>query len=317
MPSRTSDIQRVDARFTKREPDFIDEQLIKQFVDAIWLEEGLSQNTQSAYRRDISLFACWVNDKGSVLSCVDSELIKRYLAWRVESELTPASTSRFISSARRFFAYLLRENVISEDPMLLIALPKRGRTLPKTLTEQDVEDLLRVPDVDDPIGLRDKAMMETLYASGLRVTELVSLTYAQINLSIGVIRVLGKGNKERLVPLGDEAVRWIEEYLIRARPLLIKENQAEVLFPSQRGDMMTRQTFWHRIKRYAVQAGIDKPLSPHVLRHAFATHLINHGADLRVVQMMLGHSDLSTTQIYTHVAQQRLQSIHKLHHPRG
>jgi integrase/recombinase XerD len=211
---------------------------------------------------------------------------------------------------------LLRENLISEDPMLLISLPKRGRALPKTLTEQDVEDLLRTPDVDDPIGLRDKAMMETLYASGLRVTELVSLTFTQINLSMGVIKVLGKGNKERLVPLGDEAVRWIQEYLVRARPMLIKEG-GEVLFPSLRGDMMTRQTFWHRIKRYAVQAGIEKPLSPHVLRHAFATHLINHGADLRVVQMMLGHSDLSTTQIYTHVAQQRLQSIHKLHHPRG
>ena len=311
------DVKRIDARFTKREPDVVDASLIQQFIDAIWLEEGLSQNTQSAYRRDITLFACWVNDKESILSRVDSELIKRYLAWRVENELTPASTSRFISSARRFYAFLLRENLINEDPMLLISLPKRGRALPKTLTEQDVEDLLRTPDVDDPIGLRDKAMMETLYASGLRVTELVSLTFTQINLSMGVIKVLGKGNKERLVPLGDEAVRWIQEYLVRARPLLIKEEGAEVLFPSLRGDMMTRQTFWHRIKRYAVQAGIEKPLSPHVLRHAFATHLINHGADLRVVQMMLGHSDLSTTQIYTHVAQQRLQSIHKLHHPRG
>lgn len=306
-----------DKRFTRRVPLHDDEKLIRQFIDAIWLEEGLSKNTQSSYQRDLSIFACWLNDVEGHLVGVDALIVRRYLLYRVEQQFTPASTSRFLSSARRFFRYLLRESFITEDPMLLIALPKRGRALPKTLTEEDVERILNSPDVDSMLGLRDRAMLETLYASGLRVSELVSLELGQVNLELGVIRVVGKGAKERLVPLGDEAVRWIKEYLRCARSELLHDASDETLFPSMRGRVMTRQTFWHRIKRYAQESGVEKAISPHVLRHAFATHLLNNGADLRVVQMMLGHSDLSSTQIYTHVAQQRLQSLHQQHHPRG
>jgi len=231
--------------------------------------------------------------------------------------LRASSTSRMLSCLRGFFRYLLREELISEDPVLLIDSPKKGRALPKTLTEDDVERLLNAPELNDPVHFRDRAMLEVLYATGLRVTELVSLQLFEVNLNQGVVRVMGKGGKERLVPLGEEAISWVQRYLVQVRPLLLGENISDVLFPSRRGQMMTRQTFWHRIKHYALIAGIDKPLSPHVMRHAFATHLLNHGADLRVVQMLLGHSDLSTTQIYTHVAQQRLQSLHQQHHPRG
>ncbi|SIS45024.1 site-specific tyrosine recombinase XerD [Neptunomonas antarctica] len=307
----------ADKRFTRRLPQSDDVCQIRQFIDAIWLEEGLSKNTQSAYQRDLSIFACWLNDHGKLIAETDALVVRQYLMWRVEQHFTPTSTSRFLSSARRFFRYLLRESLISEDPMLLIALPKRGRPLPKTLSEADVEQILNSPDVTSVLGLRDRAMLETLYASGLRVSELISLQLGQVNLELGVIRVVGKGEKERLVPLGEEAVRWIKEFLLSGRAELLVDRADETLFPSLRGTMMTRQTFWHRIKRYAVSSGIEKPISPHVLRHAFATHLINHGADLRVVQMMLGHSDLSSTQIYTHVAQQRLQSLHQQHHPRG
>ncbi|WP_372738708.1 site-specific tyrosine recombinase XerD [Neptunomonas sp.] len=306
-----------DKRFTRREPQSDDAELIRLFVDAIWLEEGLSKNTQASYRRDLSIFACWLNDQGLCLVDVDTLRVREYLLWRFEQHLRPGSTARFLSSARRLFRYLLRESYISADPMLLIAMPKKGRSLPKTLTEADVESILQAPDVGSVLGLRDRAMLETLYASGLRVTELISLQLGQINLELGVIRVVGKGAKERLVPLGDEAVRWIKEYLGVARKALLSNMSDETVFPSQRGTVMTRQTFWHRIKRYALTSGIEKNISPHVLRHAFATHLLNHGADLRVVQMMLGHSDLSSTQIYTHVAQQRLQSLHQQHHPRG
>jgi integrase/recombinase XerD len=306
-----------DKRFTRRIPHADDVKLIRQFIDAMWLEEGLSKNTQSSYQRDLSIFACWLNDLEERLVGSDALTVRKYLLWRVEQQLSPASTSRFLSSARRFFRYLLRETFIAEDPMLLIALPKRGRALPKTLTEEDVESILNSPDVDSVLGLRDRAMLETLYASGLRVSELISLELGQVNLELGVIRVVGKGAKERLVPLGDEAVRWIKEFLRCARDELLHDAADEMLFPSLRGRIMTRQTFWYRIKRYAQESGVAKAISPHVLRHAFATHLLNHGADLRVVQMMLGHSDLSSTQIYTHVAQQRLQSLHQQHHPRG
>lgn len=306
-----------DKRFTSRVPHSEDVELIRQFIDAMWLEEGLSKNTQSSYQRDLSIFACWLNDLNGRLVGVDALIVRKYLLWRVEQQLSPSSTSRFLSSARRFFRYLLREAFINEDPMLLIALPKKGRSLPKTLSEADVECILNSPDVDSVLGLRDRAMLETLYASGLRVSELISLELGQINLELGVIRVVGKGAKERLVPLGDEAVRWIKEFLHCARDELLQDTTDEMLFPSLRGRIMTRQTFWYRIKRYAQESGVDKAISPHVLRHAFATHLLNHGADLRVVQMMLGHSDLSSTQIYTHVAQQRLQSLHQQHHPRG
>ena len=292
-------------------------QLIDTYLDAMWMEKGLSDNTLQSYRRDLKQFAAWLQARGtSLLSCTRADL-QQYLGWRVKERLRANSTSRMLSCLRGFFRYLLREEQISEDPVLLIDSPKKGRSLPKILTEDDVERLLDAPEVNDPIHFRDRAMLEVLYATGLRVTELVSLQLFEVNLNQGVIRVMGKGGKERLVPLGEEAISWLQRYLVQIRPLLLGENISDVLFPSRRGQQMTRQTFWHRIKHYALVAGIDKPLSPHVMRHAFATHLLNHGADLRVVQMLLGHSDLSTTQIYTHVAQQRLQSLHRLHHPRG
>ncbi len=310
-------LSKSDGRFTQKQPVDVDVRLINSFIDVLWLEEGLSKNTQVAYRRDLSLFACWLNDRKLDLQHCEAEDVRCYLSWRVQESLSPASTSRFISSARRFFRFLVRETILLEDPMLRIELPRKGRPLPKTLSEMDVEALLNAPDLNTVLGSRDRAMLELLYATGLRVSELVSLHLGQVNLHHGVIRVSGKGEKERLVPIGEEAISYLKRFLRGDRELLVTELCLEVVFPSKQGKEMTRQTFWHRIKRYAVEAGIEKPISPHVLRHAFATHLINHGADLRVVQMMLGHSDLSTTQIYTHVAQQRLQSLHKLHHPRG
>jgi integrase/recombinase XerD len=222
-----------------------------------------------------------------------------------------------LSSFRRFFRYLVRESVIRDDPTAQIAMPKIGRSLPKSLTEEEVESLLGAPAVGDPLGNRDRTMLEVLYATGLRVSELVNLRYSQVNLNQGVIRILGKGNRERLIPLGEEAVRWLNEFARAARGEILLERQTDYLFPTRRGDRMTRQAFWHIIKRYARKAGVDRDLSPHTLRHAFATHLLNHGADLRVVQMLLGHSDLSTTQIYTHVARERMKELHQQHHPRG
>lgn len=311
----------ADAR-TAREGDSLslgteDQRLIDQFLDAVWMERGLSENTLASYRRDLQQYGFWLRERGEYLYAADRGALQSYLAWRVEAHLKASSTSRMLSSLRGFYRYLLREQLIETDPTLLIDGPKRGRALPKTLTERDVECLLAAPDLSDEVELRDRAMLEVLYATGLRVSELIALQNGEVNLRQGVIRVVGKGNKERLVPLGEEAIRWIVRYAKDARPLLLGETVSEVLFPSRRGQQMTRQTFWHRVKRYAITAGIDKPLSPHVLRHAFATHLLNHGADLRVVQMLLGHSDLSTTQIYTHVAQHRLQSLHAEHHPRG
>lgn len=245
------------------------------------------------------------------------EVILDHLAWRVENAYKPRSTARFLSGARGFYRYLLREKLISVDPTLQIDMPQLGKPLPKSLSEADVEALLAAPDLSEPIGERDRAMLEVLYACGLRVTELISLTLEQVNLRQGVLRVMGKGSKERLVPMGEEAIVWVERYMRGARDELLGGKPSDVLFPSTRGDQMTRQTFWHRIKHQATVAGIGKSLSPHTLRHAFATHLLNHGADLRVVQMLLGHSDLSTTQIYTHVARARLQEMHAKHHPRG
>jgi len=245
------------------------------------------------------------------------ELILDHLAWRLDQGYKPRSTARFLSGLRGFFRYLLREKLIAVDPTLQVEMPQLGRPLPKSLSEADVEALLQAPDLGEAIGQRDRAMLEVLYACGLRVTELVSLTLDQVNLRQGVLRVMGKGSKERLVPMGEEAVVWLERYLRGGRAELLNGRPSDVLFPSLRGEQMTRQTFWHRIKHQAQVAGIDKSLSPHTLRHAFATHLLNHGADLRVVQMLLGHSDLSTTQIYTHVAKARLQQLHAQHHPRG
>ncbi|VXB35509.1 site-specific tyrosine recombinase [Pseudomonas sp. 8AS] len=295
----------------------LDHPLIDRFLDALWLEKGLSAHTRDAYRSDLGHFHLWLQARGLELPSAGREIILDHLAWRLEQGYKARSTARFLSGLRGFYRYLLREGLIAEDPTLQVDLPQLGRPLPKSLSEADVEALLAAPELDDPLGLRDRAMLEVLYACGLRVSELVSLTLEQVNLRQGVLRVFGKGSKERLVPMGEEAIAWIERYVREARPLLLGGKPSDVLFPSLRGEQMTRQTFWHRIKLQARVAAIAKPLSPHTLRHAFATHLLNHGADLRVVQMLLGHSDLSTTQIYTHIARARLQELHARHHPRG
>jgi integrase/recombinase XerD len=291
--------------------------LIDQFLDALWLEKGLAENSREAYRSDLELFNGWLAERQGDLPSSSREAILDHLAWRVEQAYKPRSTARFLSGARGFYRYLLREKLIAVDPTLQVEMPQLGRPLPKSLSEADVEALLKAPDLGEALGQRDRAMLEVLYACGLRVTELVSLTLEQVNLRQGVLRIMGKGSKERLVPMGEEAIVWVERYLRDGRLALLNGRPSDVLFPSQRGEEMTRQTFWHRIKLHAQVAGIGKSLSPHTLRHAFATHLLNHGADLRVVQMLLGHSDLSTTQIYTHVARARLQEMHARHHPRG
>lgn len=294
-----------------------DIRLVETFTDALWMERGLSANTLSAYRSDLLAFAIWLNLQHTTLTQARRDQLLAYLAVRVQQGNRPRSTARLLSSLRRFYRYQVREGRLTEDPSARIDAPKLGRALPKSLTEAEVETLLAAPVVADPLGLRDRAMLEVLYASGLRVSELVNLSLDQVNLRQGVVRVVGKGNKERLVPLGEEAVAWLERYLAEARHDLVQGRLNEALFPTRRGGAMTRQAFWQLIKRYAQLAGIGKPLSPHTLRHAFATHLLNHGADLRVVQLLLGHSDLSTTQIYTHVARERLKDLHSRHHPRG
>jgi integrase/recombinase XerD len=292
--------------------------IIDTFLDALWMEQGLSRNTLDAYGNDLKKFAGWLlQTQQSSLEKVEQADIQQYLSYRSEKGNSPRSSARLLSTLRRFYAWLLRENKVSEDPTSLIDSPRLGRALPKSLSEADVEALLNEPDTQSAMGLRDRTMMEVLYATGLRVSELVNLTILQVNLQQGVIRVTGKGNKERLVPLGEEAINWLEQYLSFSRPQLMKGKSGEELFVSNRQKAMTRQTFWHMLKRHAKAAGINSDLSPHTLRHAFATHLLNHGADLRVVQMLLGHSDLSTTQIYTHIAKQRLQELHHKHHPRG
>ncbi|MGK4475470.1 site-specific tyrosine recombinase XerD [Aeromonas molluscorum] len=291
--------------------------LIEQFLDALWLERGLSDNTVASYRVDLSKFAHWLDAQGSALLLAGMAEIQHYLAWRVDQGFAPSSTARFLSALRRFYQYLNREKLRSDDPTVLLEGPKLPKKLPSDLSEGQVGTLLDEPDVEDPLELRDKAMLELLYATGLRVSELVGLTAEHLSLRQGLVRVVGKGNKERLVPMGEEAVHWLERYYRASRPLLLGGVSSDVVFPSKRAQMMTRQTFWHRIKLYALRAGIAGELSPHTLRHAFATHLLNHGADLRVVQMLLGHADLSTTQIYTHVANERLKALHGEHHPRA
>ena len=289
---------------------------IGRYLDSLWLERGLSKQTLEAYRTDLTLLAGWLAGRGGLYAATRGDLLE-HLAWRIQAGYSARSTARLLSCLRGFYRHALREALISEDPTLNIAMPQLGRPLPETLSEADVEALLAAPDLEDNLGLRDRCMIEVLYASGLRVTELVGLRVDQLNSRQGVLRVTGKGNKERLVPLGEEALAWIVRFCAEARPALLKGNPSDVLFPSQQARQMTRQTFWHRIKLHARQAGIRSPRSPHPLRHAFATHLLNHGADLRVVQMLLGHSDLSTTQIYTHVARHRLRELHASHHPRG
>lgn len=292
-------------------------QHLQAFLDSLWLESGLSQNTVDAYRRDLLAFSAWLAISDIELIAANKQDILRYQSVRMREGRKVRSEARLLSSLRRFYRYLLRENIRDSDPTAQIESPRLGRPLPDSLTENEVEDLLAQPDVSEVLGLRDRCMLEVLYATGLRVSELVSLTFEQINLRQGLIRCIGKGNKERLVPLGELAQDWIQRYLFDARPALVHGRATEDLFPTQRGKAMTRQAFWYLIKRYAKQADIQKDLSPHTLRHAFATHLLNHGADLRVVQLLLGHSDLSTTQIYTHVAKERLKQLHSTHHPRG
>ncbi|MCK4864035.1 MAG: site-specific tyrosine recombinase XerD [Gammaproteobacteria bacterium] len=297
-------------------------EIIEQFIDVIWMERGLSENTLSAYRTDLKNFVTWLSqlsNKGLSDALINAhrDTIVKYLSDLENREISARSRARLLSSLRRFYAYLLREKKIEVDPVALIDAPKLGRSLPKTLTEEDVESLLDTPDTSTLLGLRDRVLFEVLYATGLRVSELVGLQMNEINLQQGVLRVTGKGNKERLVPLGEEAINWLEKYLLNTRADLLKGQVTDALFVTTRGAAMTRQAFWYLIKRYAVQAEITTAISPHTLRHAFATHLLNHGADLRVVQMLLGHSDLSTTQIYTHVAKARLKSLHSKHHPRG
>ena len=294
-----------------------DDPVIDSYLDALWMEKGLSQNTLSSYRRDLKQFDQWLKPLGKRLVGATKSDLQGYLAHRLALKKSARSTARLLSCLRGFYQYQLRESHIAIDPTLEIDSPKLGKPLPKSLTEEEVDLLLREPDETISIELRDKAMLELLYASGLRVTELVSVKVGQLSVAQGVVRVIGKGSKERLVPTGEEALMWIQRYMQRGRPDLLGNKMSDVMFPSKRGNMMTRQTFWYRIKLYAQRAGITKPLSPHTLRHAFATHLINHGADLRVVQLLLGHSDLSTTQIYTHVARERMKSLHAQHHPRG
>ena len=293
-----------------------DRVLIEKFSDMLWMEDGLSQNTLSSYVNDLSGFSEWLLENGTTLLAVSRAQLLSYLAYCVEHGYSPRTTARLLSCVRRLYQYLLRENMIAVDPSLQIESPKLGRPLPGTLSEEQVNRLLEVPNTETLEGFRDKVMLEVLYATGLRVTELVSLTIEQVNMRQGVVRVTGKGSKERLVPLGEEALDWLTRYK-STRKGLLKGCIGDALFPTRRGSSMTRQAFWYLLKRYAKQAEIKVHLSPHTLRHAFASHLLNHGADLRVVQLLLGHSDLSTTQIYTHVARERLKEIHAEHHPRG
>ncbi len=290
--------------------------VLDAFIDHLWLEDGLAKNTLESYRTDLSQFAVWLSkNKVSLLEASQAN-IQQYLAVKFPHS-KPRSVSRLIASLRRFYRYCLREHLLEVDPTLQIDSPKLPRSLPKSLNEEEVENLLSAPNTSEPIGLRDRAMLELLYASGLRVSELVTIKVTEVSTQDGVVRVTGKGSKTRLVPMGEEAADWIIRYLKHARPEILQRKMSDALFVTNRAAAMTRQAFWYLIKRYAIQAGIHKPMSPHVLRHAFATHLLNHGADLRVVQMLLGHSDISTTQIYTHVARERLKSLHSAHHPRG
>ncbi len=290
-------------------------ELIDLFADSLWLESGLSENTVSAYRSDLNLFSNWLQSKS--LAEVDQSDIAGFLAARFHQGVGSRSAARLLSCLRRFYSYLLREGMILDDPSALIEAPHVGKTIPVSLTEEEVDRLLSAPDVTDPLGYRDKTMLELVYATGLRVSELIHLRLEQLNFRQCCLRVTGKGGKERLIPIGEEAVEWLEQYIHQDRLAILSGRQSDFLFVTARGTGMTRQAFWHIIKRYARKADIQSHLSPHTLRHAFATHLLNHGADLRVVQLLLGHSDLSSTQIYTHIAQERLKQLHAQHHPRG
>jgi integrase/recombinase XerD len=292
--------------------------MIERFADAAWMERGLSRNTLVSYQSDLRHCARWLagHAGGELLGARRDQLLG-YLAAAVDQGVRPRTSARRLSTLRQFYQWALREQLVAADPTAQIEAPRLGRPLPKSLSEAEVEALLEAPALETAEGLRDRAMLEVLYATGLRVSELVNLQPDQLSLAQGLVRVVGKGGKERLVPLGDEAVRWLERFIAGARVELLSGQPSAALFPTRRGGAMTRQAFWYRIKKHALAAGIRQSLSPHTLRHAFATHLVNHGADLRVVQLLLGHSSLSTTQIYTHVARERLQALHARHHPRG
>jgi len=294
-----------------------DEAQIREFIDAIWLESGLSENTRKSYASDLNLFASWLKKNNQSLLLAPKESVLAFLADRVSAGLKPRTTARILSSLKRFYQYQLRENKRPDNPCLLVDAPKLGRSLPKSLSETDVEALLNAPDEATAMGSRDLTMLELLYATGLRVSELVGLSMSQISLNQGLVRIIGKGNKERLVPMGEQAQELLQRYIKHARPEILNSRTSDAVFVTNRGKAMTRHAFWHLVKRYALKAGIQQALSPHTLRHAFATHLLNHGADLRVVQMLLGHSDLSTTQIYTYIAQDRLKDLYQSHHPRA
>ena len=294
---------------------------IDDFIDSLWLEDGLSDNTLLAYRRDLTGFSDWLEKHKHLnigeVNQAERENIQLYLAYRVQNGASPRSAARLLSTLRRYYRNQIRDGKRKEDPTRDIDSPRTGRPLPDTLSEHQVMNLLDAPDIATARGLRDRTMLEVLYSTGLRVSELVGLSMQQINLQAGVLRVIGKGSKERILPLGEVAEDWMRDYLASARPELVSQYSSDVVFSGRSGKPLTRQAFWYAIKKHAVNAGISTHLSPHTIRHAFATHLLNHGADLRVVQMLLGHSDLSTTQIYTHVARERLNKLHQQHHPRG
>ena len=308
-----------------QETSAADAALLDEFCDALWLEDGLSKNTLEAYRRDLRQFAAWLKGRGSDLLAARPADLSAYLSAghsrarnaTAASRIRPATQARLHSSLRRFYQFALRTHRTSADPTLNLEPPKKPQRFPKTLSEADVDALLRAPDVATPLGLRDRAMLEVLYASGLRVSELVGLQLVQVSLAEGVVRVVGKGSKERLVPMGEQALDWVTRWLEKGRPLLLAGRESDALFVTARAEAMTRQAFWQLIRRHAASAIPGRSLSPHTLRHAFATHLLNHGADLRVVQLLLGHADIATTQIYTHVARERLKALHARHHPRG
>ena len=295
-----------------------DKAIIDGFCDQLWLQDGLAQTSLTAYSRDLTAWSTWLAQRGRSLFVVDKSDVEAWLAAQFAAKAKATSVARRLSTLRRFYRMALDRGQLRDDPTLRVDAPKRPRRLPKSISEKQVEALLGAPDLARDLGLRDRAMLETLYASGLRVSELVGLKRSQLSVDAGVVRVLGKGSKERLVPIGDEAIHWIGRYVASARPALAGQSKSDHLFITARGAGMTRQAFWALIKRYAVVAGIAADsLSPHVLRHAFATHLLNHGADLRVVQLLLGHADITTTTIYTHVARERLKRLHAQHHPRG
>ena len=294
-----------------------DESLIDGFIDRLWMERGLGRNTLTAYRSDLAGLARWLARRRSSLAAASRADLQSYLAEKIAGSAKPRSTARLLSSVRRLYRFMRREGMLESDPSELVESPKLGRALPKSLSEADVESLLAAPDTTAAAGLRDRAMLELMYASGLRVSEMVGLNMEQVNMQRGSVWLRGKGGKERLVPMGEEALQWLRQYLQTARPALLKGGRCDAVFVTARAAGMTRQAFWYLIRRHAKQAGVVAPTSPHTLRHSFATHLLNHGADLRVVQMLLGHSDLSTTQIYTHIAKARLKQLHEKHHPRG